>query len=106
MYYIFKLKEGINSIAVVLIHSYTYQEHELEIGKIAEEIGFKHISLSCQLMPMIRVVERGLTTCVDAYLTPIIKEYIQSFSSGFPTGLKDVNVSFMQRYFQKIKILF
>ena len=48
----------------MLVHSYTFQDHEIEIGKIAEEIGFEQISLSCKLMPMIRIVERGLTTCV------------------------------------------
>jgi 5-oxoprolinase (ATP-hydrolysing) len=68
------LNEGIKNIAVVLIHSYSFQDHEIEIGKIAEELGFEQISLSCKLIPMIRysyfktfrVVERGLTTCVDA----------------------------------------
>ena len=61
---------GIRSIAVVLMHSYIYPQHELNIDKIAQEIGFTQISLSSQVMPMVRMVPRGYTVCVDAYLTP------------------------------------
>ena len=48
------LDKGITSLAVVLMHSYTLQEHELQIGKMAEEMGFTNVSLSCQVMPMQR----------------------------------------------------
>lgn len=89
-------QKGIESIAVVLIHSYIYPQHEELIGKIADEIGFNNVSLSSQLMPMIREVPRGHTTCVDAYLTPILREYVRSFSAGFKDSLRGVNVSFMQ----------
>lgn len=89
-------KEGIDTIAIVLLHAYTFPKHEIEIAKIATELGFSHISMSNDVMPMIRAVNRGLTTCVDAYLTPVIKRYIQTFSSGFKNELKDVNVTFMQ----------
>ena len=61
---------GIKSIAVVFMHSYIYPQHELAMEKIAEEIGFTQISLSSQVMPMIKIVPRGYTVCVDAYLTP------------------------------------
>lgn len=90
------LKKGIKSIAVVLLHSYTFPDHELKIKSIAEELGFEQISISSEVMPMIRAVPRGGTTCVDAYLTPIIKKYLRSFASGFDEGLTKVNVSFMQ----------
>lgn len=87
---------GIKSIAVVLMHSYTFSQHEKKIQEIAESLGFEQISLSCEVMPMVRIVPRGCTTCVDAYLTPIIKRYLQSFSRGFDAGLANVKVSFMQ----------
>ena len=61
---------GIKSIAVVLMHSYIYPNHELEIEKLAKEIGFEQVSLSSQVMPMVKIVPRGYTVCVDAYLTP------------------------------------
>lgn len=51
------LDSGIKSLAVVLIHSYTLQDHELQIGKIAEEMGFTNVSLSCQVMPMQRTLQ-------------------------------------------------
>ncbi|XP_064467437.1 5-oxoprolinase-like [Ornithodoros turicata] len=90
------LNNGVRSLAVVLIHSYTYEEHERQVGQCALEMGFEHVSLSCEVMPMVRVVPRGFTGCVDAYLTPCIKKYVRSFASGFKDGLKDVGVLFMQ----------
>jgi 5-oxoprolinase (ATP-hydrolysing) len=84
----------IRSLAVVLAHSYIYHEHEIQVGKLAARLGFDNISLSHQIMPMIRMVPRGLTTCVDAYLTPHIKQYIANFVSGFLN--KSLNVLFMQ----------
>ena len=59
-------------------------------------LGFTQISISSEVMPMIRAVPRGCTTCVDAYLTPVIKRYLTNFSSGFDAGLRNVQVSFMQ----------
>lgn len=79
-----------------MIHSYTFSKFEKEIGELAYQIGFRHVSLSHEVMPMIRAVNRGLTTCVDAYLTPIIKDYVDNFKKGFKDGLKGVNVTFMQ----------
>ncbi|KAM9978310.1 hypothetical protein ACTFIY_012063 [Dictyostelium cf. discoideum] len=87
--------KGIKSIAVVFIHSYTFHDHELLVGEIAKEIGFEHISLSHKLMPMIKVVPRGLTSCVDAYLTPLIELYIKNFTKGFDSNIGDVDISFM-----------
>lgn len=46
-------------------------------------MGFKHVSLSSEVMPMVKVVPRGFTTAADAYLTPVITRYIHSFKSGF-----------------------
>ncbi|XP_070518965.1 5-oxoprolinase isoform X2 [Cardiocondyla obscurior] len=86
----------IDSLAVVLAHSYTYADHEVRIGELAQEEGFSQISLSHEVMPMTRIVPRGFTTCADAYLTPHIKNYLQTFSSGFKDNLKNINVLFMQ----------
>ncbi|KAI1455424.1 Hydantoinase B/oxoprolinase-domain-containing protein [Annulohypoxylon moriforme] len=75
--------EGYRSIAVCLMHSYTFREHELAVGRLAEEIGFTHISLSSELSPTIKIVPRGNSSTADAYLTPEIKRYINGFESGF-----------------------
>ncbi|XP_046471410.1 5-oxoprolinase isoform X1 [Neodiprion pinetum] len=89
-------KKGIESLAVVLAHSYSYAEHEIRVGELASEIGFTEISLSHVVMPMARIVPRGFTAAADAYLTPHIKTYLQGFASGFKNNLEGVNVLFMQ----------
>ncbi|GAO17935.1 hypothetical protein UVI_02026870 [Ustilaginoidea virens] len=86
-----KLREvydrGIRSVAVCLMHGYTFPDHEAQVGRVAEEIGFTHISLSHQLMPMVKLVPRATSVCADAYLTPAIRRYIDGFQQGFRGGL-------------------
>ena len=83
---------GIKSIAVCLMHGYTYPHHEALIGKIAKDIGFEHVSMSHALMPMIKLVPRATSACADAYLTPAIRKYIDGFSKGFEGGLGSESV--------------
>lgn len=90
------LDKGISCLAVVLLHSYTYPNHEISVEKLAMSLGFKQVSLSSALTPMVRAVPRGFTACVDAYLTPVIKEYLRGFISKFDEGLGKLNVLFMQ----------
>ncbi|KAI0791315.1 5-oxoprolinase [Abortiporus biennis] len=82
-------QEGYRSIAIVLCHSYTYPEHEIQVGKLARSIGFTHVSESSQLLPMIKMVPRGVSSTADAYLTPILRQYLDGFFSGFDEKLKD-----------------
>jgi 5-oxoprolinase (ATP-hydrolysing) len=89
------LNAGIKSVAVVLMHSYTFRKHEEQIGKLCEQMGFEQISISSSLMSMVKIVPRGHTAVVDAYLTPLIKQYIKGFSSGFDDNFSKVDVSFM-----------
>lgn len=90
-------EEGYRSISVVLLHSYTYPHHENLIGNAAVKMGFS-VALSSALQPMIKVVPRGMSATADAYLTPVIKNYIDSISSNFQGGLasKTTRVEFMQ----------
>ena len=83
---------GLRSIAVCLMHGYTYPAHEALVGKIARELGFEHVSLSHELMPMIKLVPRATSACADAYLTPAIRKYLDGFSSGFSGGLGSKSV--------------
>ena len=69
-------KAGIRSAAIVLMHAYRYPEHELELGILAREIGFTQVSLSHQASPLIKLVSRGETTVVDAYLSPVLRRYV------------------------------
>lgn len=79
--------EGFRSIAVCLVHGYTFPDHEALVGQIAHNIGFENVSLSHELMPMIKLVPRATSACADAYLTPAIKKYIAGFQAGFEGGL-------------------
>ncbi|CAI5715102.1 unnamed protein product [Hyaloperonospora brassicae] len=88
--------DGVESVAIVLLHSYTFPRHEQKVREIALKLGFSQVSLSSEVMPMIKAVPRGFTTCADAYLTPVIKKYVASFCAGFGEGLDHVNISFMQ----------
>ncbi|RKP40049.1 Hydantoinase B/oxoprolinase-domain-containing protein [Dimargaris cristalligena] len=88
---------GYRSIAVCFLHSYTYPDHERTLGQLAANVGFTQITLSHELMPMIKAVPRGNSACADAYLTPGIQRYLQGFIQGFDQHLLDrVSVQFMQ----------
>ena len=79
-------RRGFRSIAVAFLHSYTYPEHERLVGELAKSLGFS-VALSSQLQPMVKVVPRGMSATADAYLTPVIKEYIDSIDANFAGGL-------------------
>ncbi|NEQ71582.1 MAG: hydantoinase/oxoprolinase family protein, partial [Symploca sp. SIO2D2] len=75
---------GIRSCAIVFLHSYRYPNHEQQAAKIAQELGFTQISVSHQVSPLIKLVSRGDTTVVDAYLTPILRRYVNQVASQLP----------------------
>lgn len=81
--------QGYRSLAIVLVHSYTFPDHELAIGKLARSLGFTHVSESAQLLPMIKMVPRGVSSTADAYLTPILMEYLDGFFHGFDEKLRN-----------------
>ncbi|XP_065911087.1 5-oxoprolinase-like isoform X2 [Dysidea avara] len=72
-----------------------FPDHEKAVGQLALDMGFTNVSLSSEVMPMVRIVPRGFTACADAYLTPCIKQYVNSFSSGF-SDKENLKVLFMQ----------
>jgi 5-oxoprolinase (ATP-hydrolysing) len=75
---------GIRSCAIVFMHSDRYPNHEQQIAKIAQQIGFIQISISHQVSPLMKLVSRGDTTVVDAYLTPILRRYVNQVASQLP----------------------
>ncbi|MEZ5335737.1 MAG: hydantoinase B/oxoprolinase family protein [Methanolobus sp.] len=87
---------GIRSIAVVLMHAYRYPEHELQLCKMAEDIGFTQISLSHEVSPLMKLISSGETTVVDAYLSPVLKRYINMISSTLEAGGNNTKLMFMQ----------
>lgn len=84
--------KGIRSIAVCLMHGYTFPDHEALVGRLASQVGFNHVSLSHELLPMIKLIPRATSACADAYLTPAIKKYIAGFQAGFEGGLGRASV--------------
>jgi 5-oxoprolinase (ATP-hydrolysing) len=78
--------QGIESLAVCLLHAYLFPDHELEIGRLARQIGFHEISLSHQVSPLVKLVSRGDTTLVDAYLNPVLRRYVQDIDSKLTGG--------------------
>jgi len=68
---------GVESIAICLLHAFANSEHERIVEKIARETGFTEISTSSRLSPLIRIVSRGDTTVADAYLNPILRDYVE-----------------------------
>jgi len=92
------LKEsGITALAICFMHSYVYNDHELLVGQVAKEVGFEQISLSSQVMPMVKIVSRAHTACAAAYLTPKITAYLDGFIKGFDKDLTtNVPVTFIK----------
>lgn len=87
---------GIKSIAVALMHSYAFKDHENRVRDIAVNHGFTNVSVSSELTPRVKIVPRAFTATVDAYLTPKVRQYIEKFRSGFLGNLCDVDVQLMQ----------
>ena len=84
--------QGLRSLAIVFMHGYRFTEHEAAAARIARAIGFTQISVSHLVSPMMKLVARGDTTVVDAYLSPILRRYVDQVAEQMP----DVNLQFMQ----------
>src|SRR5690606_23435463 len=76
----------------VCLHSHLYPAHEEAIGKVAEQVGFTQVSLSSRVSPLMKLVPRGDTTVVDAYLSPILRRYVERVAAE----LDGVRLLFMQ----------
>jgi 5-oxoprolinase (ATP-hydrolysing) len=83
---------GLRSIAIVLMHAYLNPVHEKRLAVIAKEIGFTQISVSHEASPLVKYVARGDTTVVDAYLSPVLRRYVDQVASQMP----NVRLQFMQ----------
>ncbi len=104
---------GCESLAICLMHSYVNPQHELQLWRLAQEVGFAQISCSSQLAPLIEIVPRAQTAVVDAYLSPIVRDYLERLVKQFG-GASAVQLLVMtssgglvdwQNYFGKDSIL-
>ena len=84
--------DGIRAVAIVFLHGYRYPEHERQVAELARAVGFTQISPSHRVSPLMKLVSRGDTTVVDAYLSPILARYVDRVASE----LGDARLMFMQ----------
>src|SRR5450631_73179 len=84
--------DGVGACAIVLMHGYRYPAHEQKLAEIARGIGFAQVSVSHEVSPLMKLVSRGDTTVVDAYLSPILRRYVAHVESELP----GVRLQFMQ----------
>src|SRR5438876_4972408 len=84
--------EGFRSIAIVFMHGYRFAQHERQVAELARQAGFTQISASHRVSPLMKLVGRGDTTVVDAYLSPILRRYVEQVAAE----LEGVRLLFMQ----------
>ncbi|VVE54751.1 5-oxoprolinase [Pandoraea iniqua] len=84
--------KGVRALAIVLMHGYRFQAHEKALATLARELGFTQVSVSHEVSPLMKLVSRGDTTVVDAYLSPILRRYVEQVAQEMP----GVNLQFMQ----------
>ena len=84
---------GIDALAIILMHGWKHSAHEHRLAQIARELGFAQVSVSHEVAPLIKLVGRGDTTVVDAYLSPVLRRYVERVAGGLPDN---VDLHFMQ----------
>lgn len=85
-------QEGFRSVAIVLMHAYRYPHHERRLAELARAAGFTQVSASHEVSPLVKIVPRGDTTVVDAYLSPVLRRYVDEVARE----LGQVRLLFMQ----------
>ncbi len=76
--------QGVDALAIVLMHGWTYTAHEARLAELAREAGFAQISVSHEVSPLIKLIPRGDTTVVDAYLSPVLRRYVDGLEAELP----------------------
>ena len=89
---------GLRSVAIVLLHAYRFPQHEAEAARIARVVGFTQVSVSHAVSPLPKIIARGDTTLVDAYLSPVLERYVASVRRGLDAALGDPPLLFMQSH--------
>ena len=87
--------DGIKAIAILFMHAYRYPEHEQRVAKLARDMGFPQVSVSHEVSPLIKLVGRGDTTVVDAYLSPILRRYVATVDSELDAKKSGARLMFM-----------
>ena len=85
-------EKGLRCLAIVFMHGYRYTQHEQAAARIARQLGYTQVSVSHEVSPLMKFVSRGDTAVVDAYLSPILRRYVEQVAAELP----GVRVQFMQ----------
>ncbi|MGE3868359.1 MAG: hydantoinase B/oxoprolinase family protein [Pseudorhodoplanes sp.] len=80
------MADGIKAVAIVFMHAYRHPEHEKKVAALARDLGFPQVSVSHEVSPLIKLVGRGDTTVVDAYLSPILRRYVERVADEMQGG--------------------
>ena len=88
--------QGLNSVAIVLLHGYRYTTHEARLAAIARELGFEQVSVSHEVSALMKLVPRGDTTVVDAYLSPVLRQYVAQVDQQLRHNQLSPRLMFMQ----------
>ncbi len=92
-----RFAEGFRTVAIVFMHAYRYPDHERIAADLARAVGFTQVSVSHQVSPLIKLVGRGDTTVVDAYLSPILRRYVEQVANALGAdGDNGAKLMFMQ----------
>jgi len=89
---------GLRAVAIVLMHGYRYPQHERALADLAREVGYAQVSVSHEVSPLMKLVSRGDTTVVDAYLSPILRRYVREVETALAGGdaASGIRLQFMQ----------
>jgi 5-oxoprolinase (ATP-hydrolysing) len=87
--------DGIAAVAIVFMHAYRYPEHERQVAELARTMGFAQVSVSHEVSPLIKLVGRGDTTVVDAYLSPILRRYVAQVDKDLDAKRSAARLMFM-----------
>ncbi|WP_374466224.1 hydantoinase B/oxoprolinase family protein [Ferrovibrio sp.] len=88
--------DGIRSVAILFMHGYRYTAHEAKVAELARKLGFTQVSASHQVSPLIKFVSRGDTTVVDAYVSPILRRYVNQVADELDAANTALRLMFMQ----------
>jgi 5-oxoprolinase (ATP-hydrolysing) len=103
------LVDGLKAVAIVFMHAYRYPGHERQVAALAREMGFPQVSASHAVSPLIKLVSRGDTTVVDAYLSPILRRYVAQVTGELrssPLPIAAFSFSSPQRGGEKTRLMF
>ena len=89
------LDAGMVACAIVFMHAYRFPDHERAVAKLAREVGFKQVSVSHEVSPLMKLVGRGDTTVADAYLSPVLRRYVDRIAREFDAAEPRTKLMFM-----------